>query len=73
MNEQKSEQLVCVVGCYVLHLYCANLCDPRNREAQYTGPTGASCRTEARKDGWLINERANHGLCPNCSGKKKRR
>ena len=64
------KQVSCIVGCYSLHLYCANLCRLLNKPMEYIGPTLAGCLKEARADGWIVNPKANHGLCPNCSGKK---
>lgn len=56
-----------VVGCYVMHLYCALGHDdnepPANRK-EYTGGTAAECRKEARRDGWEINK--NRAVCPDC-------
>jgi hypothetical protein len=68
-----NKQVSCITGCYQLHLYCANLCRTPNRADEYTGPTKGYCYREARKDGWIINDKANHGLCPKCSGKKGKR
>jgi len=43
------------VGCYLTHLYCdAHAC---KRQAEYTGPTESSCRSQARKHGWFIRQR----------------
>lgn len=65
------KQLTCIVGCYSLHLYCARYCDVLNRPGEYTGHTLSDCLREARHDGWLVNTRNNHALCPRCSRKPR--
>lgn len=70
-----------IVGCYALDLYCENY-DPRALGLHeydefphtYTDEYGSRCRTDARKDGWLLR-RDGTALCPKCNkreGGKKR-
>jgi hypothetical protein len=63
------ENPVCIVGCYVLDLYCARKCDPLNRRMQYTGPTGRDCFAQAHKDGWVTG--GSLAYCPKCAAGTK--
>ena len=67
------------IGCYTLHLYCDN--DRRDDlrapdgvhvwnefPHEYTDEYGSKCRSEARRDGWILGKRG-AALCPKCSGK----
>lgn len=68
-----------IVGCYTLDLYCDGASDCRNRKAQYDGSesmrpparyigeTGSECRTQARKDGWLLNLKYQTAICRKCA------
>jgi hypothetical protein len=60
-------------GCYSLDLYCDNKSSAHGWNEfphQYTDEIGSVCRSDARKDGWVIN-RNGSSVCPKCSGKKR--
>lgn len=75
-----------ITGCYVLHLYCDNSTGPKDEEYitmddrhefrefphVYSAELGSRCRTNARKDGWIL-KRNGQAICPKCSGKKAKR
>ena len=64
-----------MAGCYTLDLYCENADvwpDPLHAYNEfprtYIHELGSVCRSNARRDGWLIGD-GDHQLCPRCSGK----
>lgn len=63
---------ICIVGCYVLDLYCANKCDPLNRRTQYTGANQWECFADARKSGWVLGG-GDLAYCPKCANGTKRK
>lgn len=44
--------------------------DDYGNMGQYTGRTFQQCGREARRDGWIINEKSDRAICPHHSGKK---
>lgn len=56
-----------MLGCYHLALECE--C---GREASYTGESGGTCRTEARRDGWRLDMAEFAAQCGACRGVSKR-
>jgi hypothetical protein len=64
------EKPICIVGCYVLDLYCAKRCDLLNRRAQYTGGTQQECLAQAHNDGWLTG--GDLAYCPRCAQASKK-
>lgn len=60
-----------LAGCYTLDLYCDNpeCRNGRSGPDQYTAETGATCRRDARRVGWIISDAQQ--ICPACSGKKR--
>ena len=59
-----------IVGGYTLDLYCdREACQHRNdanwNPRQYTAELGSRCRSDARRDGWLLT-RDGKAYCPNC-------
>ena len=76
-----------IVGCYSIDLYCDNYDeihwkgrDDHGHEWRefphtYTGKTRGECIAQARKHGWLVNDRleddGGRQLCPKCSGKRR--
>ena len=59
-----------IVGCYSMHLYCEQEQCPANgalrgvyTPTEFSGRTRAECTREARRDGWLVNHKANKCWC----------
>jgi hypothetical protein len=74
-----------IVGCYSLDLYCDNVLSKdedlfgglngdkheyREFPKTYTGNTRQEAERQARKEGWMINNKTGICLCPKCSGKR---
>lgn len=65
-----------IVGCYTLDLYCDNakpqdgIHEWNEFPHQFFDEFGSTCRSNARKAGWLLSEK--RALCPKCSGKKRK-
>ena len=55
-----------LVGCYSMDLYCEEDDGHKFEEMphQYTGPTGAGCNRDARKDGWILDLQNRRCWCP---------
>lgn len=67
------------IGGYTLDLYCAQKDCPHKyalgwNPREYTGEYGATCRAQARRDGWLLPGFGRlyntPTKCPDCRGKK---
>lgn len=63
---------VCIVAGFTLDLYCANTCNPHAiPKRTFQGKTKFIAFDEARKAGWVISERKNLAVCPNCVAEGK--
>ena len=67
-----------IVGCYALHLYCANsmvgggdtcASPPHLQPAEFTGRNEQEARAEARKKGWVFRNK--ECFCPECVKDKR--
>lgn len=63
-----------IVGCYTLDLYCDGpdhykdgLDFAKTDVYQFTAQNGSAARREARREGWLLDEKADRALCPRCA------
>ncbi len=56
------------VGCYNLSLYCDVQFEHEYKAfpVEYQGELGSSCRSAARKDGWILR-RDGLVICPRCA------
>ncbi len=64
-----------LVGCYVMHLYCA--CFGHNHyghgRGEATGQTEREAIADARRAGWVIVGKGTKVVCPRCARKAEHR
>ena len=69
-----------IVGCYTLDLYCDKINIPDGEATDgihrynefphtYYDELGSICRSQARKDGWILKRNGNT-ICPKCNKRK---